>query len=295
MIRRLIFPALAAAIAAAPPAAPAADPAPLHRRGRAPPAGGGRAVDPGGRVAGTGLFRRYGRWPRDVPPGLSRARRLRALPPHPPIPRRHDAGPLDPAAQPPGAAEPCRLDRGGARGARAGGEGPGRFPGGWAYFDFGRDAATARALPASRCQACHAEHAAKDNVFVQFYPTLRDLAPRGRGVARSLKRGRLPATTSPDSCPPPFRGVCYPHPKIQPARNPPAPIPSAPVQRANARPPQREMPMLLPRVLRATWQVPAAALLLAAPAALQAQAQATTGVIRGIVADSTGHRCPAPR
>jgi hypothetical protein len=46
--------------------------------------------------------------------------------------------------------------------------------------------------------------------------------------------------------------------------------------------------MLLPRVLRATWQVPAVALLLAAPAALHAQAQATTGVIRGIVADSTG-------
>lgn len=51
---------------------------------------------------------------------------------------------------------------------------PGRFPGAWAYFDFGRDAATARALPASRCQTCHAEHAAADNVFVQFYPQLRD-------------------------------------------------------------------------------------------------------------------------
>ncbi|MGH7753883.1 MAG: carboxypeptidase regulatory-like domain-containing protein, partial [Gemmatimonadales bacterium] len=46
--------------------------------------------------------------------------------------------------------------------------------------------------------------------------------------------------------------------------------------------------MLLPRVLRATWQVLAASLLVAAPAALHAQAQATTGVIRGIVSDSTG-------
>jgi len=54
----------------------------------------------------------------------------------------------------------------------------GRFPGGWAYFDFGTDAATARALPARRCQACHAKHAAVDNVFVQFYPTLRDLPQR---------------------------------------------------------------------------------------------------------------------
>jgi hypothetical protein len=58
---------------------------------------------------------------------------------------------------------------------------PGRYAGAWAYFDFGRDAASARPLPPGRCQACHAEHAASDNVFVQFYPTLRDLAARGKG------------------------------------------------------------------------------------------------------------------
>ena len=46
--------------------------------------------------------------------------------------------------------------------------------------------------------------------------------------------------------------------------------------------------MLLPRVLRATWQFSAVAFLLAAPATLHAQAQATTGVIRGTVTDSTG-------
>ena len=46
--------------------------------------------------------------------------------------------------------------------------------------------------------------------------------------------------------------------------------------------------MLLPRVLRATWQFSAVAFLLAAPATLHAQAQATTGVIRGTVSDSTG-------
>jgi hypothetical protein len=61
----------------------------------------------------------------------------------------------------------------------------GRFPGGWAYFDFGRDAATARALPASRCQVCHLEHAANDNVFVQFYPTIRDLPPGRKGASRT--------------------------------------------------------------------------------------------------------------
>lgn len=50
---------------------------------------------------------------------------------------------------------------------------PGRFRGGWAYFDFGRDLPTAVALPPERCARCHAQHAARDNVFVQFYPQLR--------------------------------------------------------------------------------------------------------------------------
>jgi hypothetical protein len=50
---------------------------------------------------------------------------------------------------------------------------PARFRGGWAYFDFGRDGRVAPALPADRCARCHAEHAARDNVFLQFYPQLR--------------------------------------------------------------------------------------------------------------------------
>ena len=50
-----------------------------------------------------------------------------------------------------------------------------RFPGGWAYFNFG-DAppgARARPFPRETCEGCHAQHAADDHVFVQFYPTLR--------------------------------------------------------------------------------------------------------------------------
>lgn len=51
-----------------------------------------------------------------------------------------------------------------------------RFAGGWGYFDFGRGrpGATARPFPAESCARCHAEHAARDNVFLQFYPVLRD-------------------------------------------------------------------------------------------------------------------------
>lgn len=51
-----------------------------------------------------------------------------------------------------------------------------RFPGKWAYFDFGlRGAgASARAQPRQSCEACHARHGAHDNVFVQFYPLLQE-------------------------------------------------------------------------------------------------------------------------
>ncbi len=57
-----------------------------------------------------------------------------------------------------------------------------RFPGKWAYFDFGRGAAMKAAagpLPqTASCYACHATHAALDNTFVQFYPTLLEAARR---------------------------------------------------------------------------------------------------------------------
>jgi hypothetical protein len=52
-----------------------------------------------------------------------------------------------------------------------------RFPEGWAYFDFGKEGGrpSASAKPPSDCHTCHAQHAAVDNVFVQFYPALRKL------------------------------------------------------------------------------------------------------------------------
>ena len=48
----------------------------------------------------------------------------------------------------------------------------------WAYYNFiasgGGARATAKAFPKDACWSCHAEHAKVDNVFVQFYPVLRD-------------------------------------------------------------------------------------------------------------------------
>jgi hypothetical protein len=52
-----------------------------------------------------------------------------------------------------------------------------KIPGnGWAFFGFGKSS-TAKMLPHSEdCYACHAEHGAVDNTFVQFYPALLEIA-----------------------------------------------------------------------------------------------------------------------
>ncbi|MGA8622167.1 MAG: cytochrome P460 family protein [Candidatus Sulfotelmatobacter sp.] len=53
-----------------------------------------------------------------------------------------------------------------------------RFPGKWAFFGFD-DGKTAKMIPTSaECYSCHAAHAAVDNTFVQFYPTLLTIAQR---------------------------------------------------------------------------------------------------------------------
>jgi hypothetical protein len=55
-----------------------------------------------------------------------------------------------------------------------------RYPGSWAYFNFGKGAKGSRAVanPRQGCQSCHAQNAADDNVFVQFYPTLRAVSSK---------------------------------------------------------------------------------------------------------------------
>jgi hypothetical protein len=51
-----------------------------------------------------------------------------------------------------------------------------RFAGGWGFFAFASDA-PAQLIPASaECYTCHAQHAAVDTTFVQFYPTLLPVA-----------------------------------------------------------------------------------------------------------------------
>jgi hypothetical protein len=51
-----------------------------------------------------------------------------------------------------------------------------RFPGKWAFFGFD-DSKTGTMIPTTAsCYKCHAEHAAVDATFVQFYPTLLPIA-----------------------------------------------------------------------------------------------------------------------
>ena len=59
-----------------------------------------------------------------------------------------------------------------------------RFPGKWAFFIFD-NAKAAKMVPTDMiCYGCHAEHAAVDTTFVQFYPTLLPIA-RTKGTLSS--------------------------------------------------------------------------------------------------------------
>ena len=63
-----------------------------------------------------------------------------------------------------------------------------RFPGKWAFFGFGEDAAAAKPIaPGARCYSCHAESGVVDTTFVQFYPTLLPIAKQ-KGTLRPEAR-----------------------------------------------------------------------------------------------------------
>ena len=51
-----------------------------------------------------------------------------------------------------------------------------RFPGGWAFFSSDGKSPAVRLPMTAACYSCHAEHGAVDTTFVQFYPTLLELA-----------------------------------------------------------------------------------------------------------------------
>jgi hypothetical protein len=47
----------------------------------------------------------------------------------------------------------------------------------WTFYGFGKDGTTGKPFARTeRCYSCHAENAAVDNTFVQFYPSLLPIA-----------------------------------------------------------------------------------------------------------------------
>jgi hypothetical protein len=83
-----------------------------------------------------------------------------------------------------------------------------RFPGKWAFFGFG-DSKTATVVPQTEtCYSCHADHAAVDNTFVQFYPTLLPIATAKGTLSPFYLKETAPSTSGKESS----GGAVYPKP-----------------------------------------------------------------------------------
>ena len=69
-----------------------------------------------------------------------------------------------------------------------------RFPGKWAFFGFDSDDPAKQVPKEAACYSCHEQHAAVDTTFVQFYPTLIEVAKaKGTLSASYLKDEAAPA------------------------------------------------------------------------------------------------------
>jgi len=57
-----------------------------------------------------------------------------------------------------------------------------KMPGKWAFYSFGNGDKKGTLIPKeASCYSCHEQHAAVDTTFVQFYPTLLEIA-KAKGV-----------------------------------------------------------------------------------------------------------------
>ncbi|MGE5205145.1 MAG: cytochrome P460 family protein [Chlamydiota bacterium] len=67
-----------------------------------------------------------------------------------------------------------------------------RFAGKWAFFGFHEGTSPAQQVPVeAACYSCHREHGAVDTTFVQFYPTLLEIAKQ----KKTFSAGYLKETT----------------------------------------------------------------------------------------------------
>jgi hypothetical protein len=69
------------------------------------------------------------------------------------------------------------------------------LPGNWGFFEFGSDSTAKITARPAACYTCHQAHAAVDTTFVQFYPTLLEVAK----VKNTLSPEYLKDTSFPGS------------------------------------------------------------------------------------------------
>jgi hypothetical protein len=68
-----------------------------------------------------------------------------------------------------------------------------RFPGKWAFFGF-NDTSPGDIFPqGANCYSCHQDHAAVDTTFVQFYPTLIDIAKEKKTLSAAYLKDEATA------------------------------------------------------------------------------------------------------
>lgn len=71
-----------------------------------------------------------------------------------------------------------------------------RFPGKWAFFGFD-DEKPAKIIPSKAdCYSCHRQHAAVDTTFVQFYPTLLQIAKKKNTLSPAYVKEAASAETA---------------------------------------------------------------------------------------------------
>jgi len=72
-----------------------------------------------------------------------------------------------------------------------------RFAGGWAFFGFDGNAPAKQVPTTAACYSCHAQHAAVDTTFVQFYPTLIELAKKKGTLSAGYVKDETEAAKKP--------------------------------------------------------------------------------------------------
>jgi hypothetical protein len=64
----------------------------------------------------------------------------------------------------------------------------GRFPGKWAFFGFDQGKPAKQIPKEAVCYSCHEQHGAVDTTFVQFYPTLLEVAKQKGTLAPGYRK-----------------------------------------------------------------------------------------------------------